>query len=285
MNKKIELSIIIVSYNDVNVIRDCLQSVREQNDLGSSLEVIVVEQSPDQAVWRTLAEEFPEFDIFPHENNGFGAGNNAGAARARGRFLLFLNPDTILTEPVGRFAAAKFDEDPSLGLFGVRLTGQEDGPCRSFNMMVPYGFRNRLKSRWSAKRLAFREEEMYIEGADLFVRADVFEKIGGFDEAVFMYAEETDLCTRVRCAGFHVGFFPEVRIVHLQGATTDNRLAERTIRQMKSAFYVYQKNEIAYRGALRSEMRLLKVRAALAGDTGRKKAYAQICAFIESRLG
>lgn len=215
------LSVIIVSYNNYGVLRECLDSIRTHNDIGAALEVIVVEQSPKCDIYSALIKDYPWVNVMRNKNCGFGAGNNAGACMAKGRYLLLLNPDTVLLEPVFQFAVDKFEEDATLGIFGVRLLNLAGERNQSFYFRKPYGLiRCTLLWRLCDRLDIFLPNAMYITGADLFVRSEAFAKIGGFDERMFMYFEETYLCARFNRLGLTVGYFPNKKIVHIEGQSS-----------------------------------------------------------------
>lgn len=215
------LSVVIVSYNNYGVLRDCLDSIRTHNDIGAALEVIVVEQSPKCDIYSALIKDYPWVNVMRNQNCGFGAGNNAGARVAKGKYLLLLNPDTVLLEPVFQFAVDKFEENATLGIFGVRLVNLAGERNQSFYFRKPYGLiRCALLWRLCDRFDIFLPNAMYITGADLFVRSDAFTKIGGFDERMFMYFEETYLCTRLNRLGLTVGYFPNKKIVHIEGQSS-----------------------------------------------------------------
>lgn len=265
------ISVIIVSYNNPDVIDDCIRSIRTNNDIGDRLEVIVVEQSPDDALYRALTERYPEITVLRTENRGFGAGNNAGAKQARGDILFFLNPDTVVEEPVFAFTEEKFRADPQLGLMGVRLIG-ETGENISYNMMFPFGLMPKLRYVLYRKWDRFIPGQMYIEGADLIVRREVFEKIGRFDEQIFMYCEEMDLNHRVRDAGYEVCYYPDKKIRHLQGKCTNDRYPKVFGKQIDSFIYVCSKHGFEARKWLKRETRYQKLRARIMGLAGKKEA-------------
>ena len=219
----IVLSVVIVSYKNYGVLSNCLDSIQKFNDIGDALEVIVVEQTPESDLYARLCREYPWVVAVRRENKGFGAGNNAGAAIAHGRYLLFLNPDTVLLEPVFRFSIARFEENPKLGLFGVRLVDSSGNRNQSFYFRKPYGIlRGSILWRICDRFDLFIPNAMYITGADMFVRANAFQQIGFFDERMFMYFEETYLCEKLEHAGMSIGYFSDRRIVHLEGKTGGN---------------------------------------------------------------
>lgn len=229
----VKLSVVIVSYKNSAVLYDCLDSILKFNDIGGALEVIVVEQSPEGDLYEGLRRDYPWVVTLRHENRGFGAGNNAGARVANGRYLLFLNPDTVLVEPVFGFAIEKFEADSELGLFGVRLVDADGNRNQSFYFRKPYGLlRGSVLWRICDRFDWFMPRAMYITGADMFVTAQALRTMGGFDERMFMYFEETYFCERLDDLGLRIGYFPEKRIVHLEGKSGGG--VEKFRRQLES---------------------------------------------------
>ena len=233
----VKLSIIIVSYNNLNVLLDCLNSVEKMNDISDQQEVIVVEQSPSDEIYTYLKKNMPQIQTIRAENKGFGAGNNRGVEIAQGEYLLFLNPDTVLVEPIAGFALDVFGRNPKIGLFGVGLLDGEKNKNSSFECLIPYGLKSKITYSFCYKFDRFLKNKMYIQGADMFVRADLFRKAGSFDENVFMYYEEPDLCLRVRREGYEIAFFKEKKIIHLQGACSPDGYDKTFSEQLKSFRY------------------------------------------------
>ncbi len=252
------LSVVIVSYNNRDVITDCLDSIREHNDIGSALEVIVVEQSPSDEIYTYLNEQYPDVLTLRAENRGFGAGNNRGVSAAHGKYLLLLNPDTIITSPLFAFACDAFARDEKLGLFGVKLLNADRTDGSSFENLIPFGFLRKARMKLFGLLDWFLPCVMYIQGADMFVRRDLFLSVSGFDEDIFMYCEETDLCTRVRRAGYRIGYFPDHQIVHLQGACTPTKFEGTYEKQVAAFSHVAKKNGMKAETYFAAEVRLQK---------------------------
>jgi len=283
------LSIVIVSYNNPEVLRDCLDSVYAMNDLGEDLQVIVVEQSPGEEIYRFVLEHYPAVDAVRAENRGFGAGNNRGAEIAKHDYLLFLNPDTLLTEPIGVFAVKKFAENPKLGLFGVQLLDADGREAGGYQCIIPYGLRAKIRYHAARRSGGFSQEHMYIEGADMFVRKTAFERAGRFDEAVFMYGEEMDLCLRIRKLGYETAFDGSRRIVHLQGACSPDRYGAVYGRQMDSFEYMCGKHGLPYNKILKAEYFSQQIKMLLLFCMGRRgssayKTAKEKCEVLKTRL-
>ena len=245
---QIRVSIIIVSYKNMKVLQDCLNSIKEFNDIGNQLETIVVEQSEDPSMIESIRKGWPWVRVVEHSNHGFGAGNNCGIIEARGDYYLLLNPDTVLIEPVFKFAISRFESDSSLGIFGVRLTDRSKKHNRSFSFRKPYGLIRSIIWRICDRVEVFFPRSMYIAGADMFIRAEAFKKTGGFDERMFLYYEETYICKKMNDDGYRVGYYPKKSIIHLEGKSSMNIDSFRY--QVESLKYLCQEYGWNYREVL-----------------------------------
>ena len=244
-----ELSILIVSYNTCPLTLTCLDSVyTETHDL--SFEVIVVDNASADGSAKEIRERFPS--VILHEsptNLGFAAANNLAARLARGRHLLLLNPDTVVldgaVQKLHRFALAR----PEAGIVGGR-TFFEDGSlnptscrgrptpwsllCRGLGLSTLFPGSSLLDSEslgpW--QRDSVREVDI-VTGCLLLISRALWEELGGFDPAFFMYGEESDLCLRARARGFRPMITPEARIIHLGGASEPVR-ADKMVRLLRA---------------------------------------------------
>lgn len=246
MSKKslIKLSVIIVSYRNLGVLRNCLDSIQKFNDIGNALEVIVVEQSPRDNIYQSLLSDYQWVKVVKNENRGFGAGNNRGAKEARGEYLLFINPDTVLVEPIFGFAVEKFEHDSQMGLFGVQLVDALGRRNRSFHFRKPWGLWRIAAWRLCDQINLFLPHAMYTAGADMFIRASAFQEAGGFDERMFMYYEETYLCNQLNKHGMKIAYFPQKKIVHLEGRSSANVQVFK--RQLDSLTYLCEESGCNY---------------------------------------
>ncbi len=220
----VQLSIIIVSFNQIQILCNCLDSIKRYNDIGDNLEIIVSDNSPDNNLFNFIHEHYNWVKLVKNDNIGFGAGNNRGYEVSSGEFLLFLNPDTVLVEPIFDFAIKKFNENPNLSLFGLRLVDKDLSNNTSFAVIDSYKtLASAFKARKAIKRLAFKDDNMLIIGADLFIRRKSFEEAGKFDENIFMYREEEDLIKRIKLysSAKKIAFYPEKTIIHLEGGTEE----------------------------------------------------------------
>lgn len=221
---QVELSIIIVNYNTRDLLKQCLDSVWVASR-GLSTQVIVSDNGSSDGSQKMCRQEFPWITLLENGRNlGFGAANNIARSISRGRFILFLNSDTIVKEGALDRSVAFLERNPQTGAVGCRLN-QLDGVVQfSVGPFTSLSFS--VLARVSGKYLKFRKPEFYevdclsvdyICGAFMMVNAEVLEKTGWFDEQFFMFAEEMDLCWRINESGFRVSFFAGAEVVHLGG--------------------------------------------------------------------
>ncbi len=226
-----ELSILIVTFNSARVIGQVLSTLRAQCD-GLAHEVVVVDNASRDSTADLVAREHPQVRLIRSaENLGFGRGNNLAASQARGRVLLLLNPDAVPEDGAIEEALAAFQREPALSLAGGRLLG-EDGhdqpsarlfPSLLNELLVISGLAARLpQSRFFGRfdrtwaDPSARAAVDWVPGAFMFIRAEVFRALGGFDPRFFLYYEEVDLCRRAHLCGHLVWYLP-VRALHVGG--------------------------------------------------------------------
>ena len=248
-----DLSIVVVSYNTREVLRRCLELVRA-GSRGLDVELIVVDNASTDRSAEMVAECFPEATLIANQRNvGFGKANNLAFLRTRGRYVLLLNPDTA----VGPDALAELvrfaDAHPDAGVVGARLE-YPNGSLQHSAFRFPdlrqawFGFfdvvpiDSRINGRYEPARYErpFRAE--HLLGACLLLRREALEQVGPFDPRYFMYFEETDLCARLRRAGWDNLYTPAARVVHL-GATSTGAARERmSVEFHRSQAYFYRKH-------------------------------------------
>lgn len=262
MNKNIELSIIIVSYKQLELLINCIESIFDNNDIGSRMELIVVDNSPKyEDVYNYVKRNYSNVTIIKNSNNGFGEANNVGAKVARGKYLLFLNPDTIIIEPINEFAVDKFNKYDELVMFGLRLVDKDLKRNMSYYFLDKYGFIYSQLIKLYNKYEIFIPNNMFISGANIFIRKDVFINAGMFDENIFMYCEEADLTNRVKNLNksYRIAYFKEKNIIHLEGKTTEVK-EEALKRRLESNIYYYKKYGKDVKKKFKHEIRYNKLK-------------------------
>jgi GT2 family glycosyltransferase len=227
-----DISIIIVSYNTRAMTLDCLRTLGANCGTLTS-EVFVVDNASADGSADAIRESFPHVTVIANSRNvGFGAANNQAMALAKGRYFLLLNSDAFIKP--GALAALHqyLETHAAVGVVGPRLLN-EDGSLQISCFRYPSPTRAWLENLWISSLLRSHptigdyrrwphDSERKVDwviGACLLVRREVYEKVGGFDERFFMYAEETDWQARIRDAGWTIGFTPTAEVTHLGGAS------------------------------------------------------------------
>lgn len=236
-----KLSVIIVSYENCEILRDCIESIKKFNDLKDDTEIIISDNSITNNVYEMVKKDYPDVQIIKNNNIGFGPANNRAVDISSGEYLLFLNPDTILLEPIFQFTVDKFEQQSNLALFGIKLLNINGTANNSFFAMDNYTLSWTLLMKVFSKFDIYLDGKMYIAGADLFVRKSAFEAAGRFDENIFMYYEEPDLIKRIKNLPYDyiTSFFPEKKMIHLEGAT-ENKDAISTVKKVERSLVTYR---------------------------------------------
>jgi len=196
----IKLSIIIVTFNNFSVVKQCIESIFKYNDINEQLEVIVVDNSSQISIIPDIKRVWPMIKCIPNnKNGGFGRGNNIGEKVASGEIIAFINPDTEFIEPIFKDILNQFEEDPNLGLMGCQLINNNKRKVQSFGIMPEdWNWINLfLLTNTVRSKLNILPKYFYIQGADIFMRKKLFNQIGKFDENIFLYGEEIDLVHRI----------------------------------------------------------------------------------------
>ncbi|MCS7187152.1 MAG: glycosyltransferase family 2 protein [Armatimonadota bacterium] len=257
------LSIVIVSWNVREDLRECLQSLLGTGDrgLGSGkldFEVIVVDNASSDGTAEMVKREFPQVKLIVNEENlGFTKANNIGIRQSRGKYILLLNPDTIVKPNALRALVECAEAHPDAGIIGAKLLNPDGSIQRSARSFPDIGaglFRNTFLGRLFPNNPFVRRylltdfsydevrEVDWVSGAAMLVRREVFERIGLLDESFWAYCEDVDLCWRAWQAGFKVLFCPSAVIVHKIGRSSDQRLVPSLIQHHRSMWLFYLKN-------------------------------------------
>ena len=284
----IRLSVIVLTYNCFELLKKCIESIYRYNDIGDSLEIIVVDNGSDGSFEKIRQiSGFERVISFNHKNTGYGAGNNAGADIATGDALLFLNPDTELIEPVFAFALEKFDSDPQLGCFGVQLIDKDYKRAPSGGFRLHMGFLKVQGYRVLDRLGIFLPGSMFTCGADLFVRKDAFFECGSFDENIFMYCEEADICNRLNSIGKTVSYFPEKRIIHMEGSTSSDVFPKKYAAVLRARKYYCSKYGIDFKREAEKELRYCCLKAfalRIMSRTGLADAYSEVIETLKETI-
>jgi N-acetylglucosaminyl-diphospho-decaprenol L-rhamnosyltransferase len=245
----VDLSIVILSWNVRDLLRQCLESVARNRPLSAdhpplATEIIVVDNASGDGSMEMVRAEFPDVRLIANQaNRGYTGGNNDGIAAATGRYVMILNPDTRVLADALAALISYADVHPDVGVVGPQLLNP-DGSVQSSRRRFPTLMTGLFESTWLeplAPRDVLRryyvldqpddaiQEVDWLFGACFLVRREVIRQVGALDEDFFMYSEEMDWCRRIRQAGWKVVYLPEAQVIHYGGKSSDQVAAQRHI--------------------------------------------------------
>ncbi len=240
--KQIDLSIVIVNYNTKDITVECLNSIIA-NTSGINYEIIVIDNASVDGSIQAIKKINEVKLILNSQNKGFAHGNNQGIKVANGKFVLFLNTDTLINDNVLDEMIKWMDVNPNAGVATPALKNK-DGSLqgtggyfptlpRVFSWMtiqdLPFvdnfikPFHPYHSKSFFSKGASFYDSQKeldWVTGAYLMTRRDILEKIEGWDESFFMYVEEVDLCYRIKQLGYKIWYLPKWSIIHFGGASS-----------------------------------------------------------------
>jgi len=261
MKEKPVLSIVIVSWNVREDLRECLQSLlREEGSRLESgeIEIIVVDNASTDETAEMVEYEFPQVKLLVNPQNfGYTKANNIGIKHSRSKYIFLLNPDTVVHQGALQALIECAESHPEAGIIGAKLLNSDGSVQRSARSFPDIGaglFRNTFLGRLFPNNPFVRRylltdfsydevrEVDWVSGAAMLVRRDLIEQIGGLDERFWAYCEDVDLCWRAWQAGYKVLFCPNALITHKVGRSSDQRLVPSLIQHHKSMWLFYLKN-------------------------------------------
>ena len=251
------ISIIIVSWNACDYLRDCLDSIR-QTGASSVKEVIVVDNASTDGSPEMVAEHFPEVTLIQSEENlGFARANNMGIKRATGSMFALVNSDVIIHPGCLETLAAYLDQHNDVGLVGPRVIGGDGNlqrTCRKvptiWNTVCRILALDRIFPEWQMlsgfevphRKLYKCMEAEVLSGCICVARKKAVDEVGGMDEQFFFYAEDIDWCKRLRNAGWKLMFVPEASATHFGGGSTSNAPLRYSIEILRATMKYWRKH-------------------------------------------
>jgi GT2 family glycosyltransferase len=252
-----DVSVIIVSWNTRDILRDCLSSVFSQTK-GIKFEVIVVDNASTDGSVAIVRSEFPQVKLIQNDvNKGFAAANNQGIAIAEGRYVLLLNSDTeVLDNAIGKTVSFA-DAHIEAGAVSCRVLNPDrtlQMTCFMFpsvlNMLLSATYLYKLFARsifFGREQMSWwnRDDEREVDvvtGCFMLVRREAIEKAGLMDERFFMYCEETDWCYRFKKAGWKILFTPIAEIIHFGGQSSKQAAPAMTLQLRGSVLQFMRKH-------------------------------------------
>lgn len=245
------ISVILVQHNAIDLTRHSISSLRKFHPAGC--EIILVDNASEESGLDQLLHDFPEIRVVRNKQNvGFGRANNQASKIAQGSILFFLNNDTVTTQPFLQMVEDLFAGDRTIGIVGLKLLNADHTFQLSagglptiarevVDKIIAHLLRNgnRVMSNIMERQYRFERSVGWVTGAAMFIRKDIFLSVGGFEEEMFMYFEDKDLCLKVAQRGYAVRYIPQHSLVHLKaGSSTDSLIdSECVYRQSQICYY------------------------------------------------
>ncbi len=233
-NQAPDVSVIIVSFNVRDLLQKCLGSLIKAADHVNH-EIIVVDNGSSDDTSEFVPKHYPDVKFIKSKKNvGFGAANNIGFQHAHGRYYVLLNTDAFLHSGALQKAIKHMNTNPKVGIGGAKILGK-DGLFQPSARMFPsvinkFLILSGLAKRYSNSHFFGRSDRTWAspeEAANVdwvpasfsIIRPKILQEVGVFDERFFLYYEEVDLCRRVKAAGYHVYYWPDIVVTHIGGET------------------------------------------------------------------
>lgn len=306
-----DLSIVIVTTNAIKHIANCLDSISRTTP-PPSVEIIVSDNNSTDGTVELIKNKFTGVKLIENRRNlGFGPANNRGAEQSSGRYILFLNDDTIVLEGSLTKLIKFMDDNQDIGALGPKLLNPDYSLQPSMSRYpsiwrdIVYAlfpktyllnnekvrrFLGRFSSGENLGRYGNHDKVCdtdFPKGACLLVRRSAIEQTGLFDENIFFFSEEAELCFRIKKKGWRVVFYPAAEIIHIGGSTTGKEIdkvpGRRFIQKHKSNLYFFEKHGtrmdvIAYKtgiiSSLACRLLFLSLSSFLSNSETRKKVSA-----------
>ena len=252
-----DLSICIVSWNVSEDLRSCLESLHARN-CSVTFETSVVDNASSDNTLEMLTGRFPQVNVIANDRNlGFAAANNQAIRVAAGRYVMLLNPDTIVHEGALDTMVRFLDEQPDVGIAGFKLLYPDRSlqfSCRSFpnpwaaicrgtplaRLCPDNRFaRDYILSDWAHDEV---RDVDWVSGAAMVARREAIDQVGQLDERFFMYSEDVDWCKRMWDAGWRVAYVPDAVITHTVGRSSDRVVIPMVAQAHRSMYHLYSKH-------------------------------------------
>jgi GT2 family glycosyltransferase len=240
----IDISIIIVNYNVKEFVKNLLFSLHKALENYSS-EIIVVDNASSDGSVEDIREKFPYVKVINNKDNvGFGKANNQGLEISEGKYIVLINPDTIVREDTFKKIIEFMKSKPEAGMTTCKVLNPDGtlqlacrrsfpGPWTSLTKITGLSKLFPNSKLFAKYNLTYLDENKIsevdaISGSFMMFTREVYEKVGGFDPQFFMYGEDLDLCFRTQQAGYKVYYIPDTEIIHYKGESTKRSSIDET---------------------------------------------------------
>ncbi len=261
MNTTPDISICLVALNACDYLYSCLVSI-QKNQPKASIEVIISDNHSTDGTLEMLAEEFPEAKVIRNATNGgFAKPANLAIRESRGRYVLLLNPDTVVHGNALDTLAAYLDSHPETGIVGPKIVNRdgsmqrqcrrsEGRPWDAFCHLTGLAQKYPDNPRYNGYLMGYLDanethEVQAVSGACMLIRREVLDKVGLLDERFFAYQEDSDFCKRTRQAGWKVVYLPAARITHYGGKGGATVHFYKSLYEWHHSYYLYYRKHFA----------------------------------------
>ncbi|HEY8118622.1 MAG TPA: glycosyltransferase family 2 protein [Methylophilaceae bacterium] len=230
-----DVSAIIVNYRSASHTLSCIETLLQQT--GADIEILVVDNASGDGGIAQIRKAYPDIKLIENANNdGFAKANNLAAAEARGEYILVINPDIrLLSTDVVAGLAASLEADSSIGVIGPDIIESR----REKRVMPRYRYPLQKKLKRQKSLMNLPGNIAWILGACMLFPKHVYEQVKGFDNDFFLYGEDTDICLRLRQAGYSIVWEPKYKVDHWAGASESGSRTYDTRVRKKRGYYQF----------------------------------------------
>ncbi len=290
----VKLSIVTLNYKTPGVTSECIDSVQQilkEEFENGVLEHIIVDNHSQDNSFKKIKSHISDKKykgVFAYEspvNGGFGAGNNFGVKNAKGENILFLNSDTII-EDKGIMKMLSFLEDnKNAGVIGGQLKNKDGTPqvagWKFYSIINVFFLLLGFERFGLISSVSDNIKKVdWVTGGCFMIKKNIFEKIGEFDEKIFMYTEDMELCYRVKKSGFDTYLYPNISIIHLSQRSSNRSFA--IVNIYKGILYFYKKHKPLWQYFV--VKLLLKSKALILNSVGRLTANSYLTETYEKAI-
>lgn len=265
--KMTDLTISIVSYKTRDLVEKCLKSIY-QNTKEISFEIFVIDNDSGDGTMEMIKEKFPQVNLIVNkQNRGFAFAHNQALKKAKGKFLILLNPDCRVYKNTFLKMIKFLKDNPEVGIISPKIAepGWRIGPVARGEPSVFFGFlRFSGLYRFFPKLTAEYYKDLVknnkiqevsnVGGTAMMIKREVIKKIGLLDESFFLYFEDFDFCLRAREKGFKVFYYPKATILHFFGESSKQNPTRVTNWYFNSMKRLYNKHFAPKHGFLFNQM-------------------------------
>jgi len=252
-----DIAAIIINYNSSKLTQECVDSIIEKTPSTLNFQIVVVDNASEKEDYLSLKQfcdthPFKNLQLVRSKiNTGFGGGNMTGFHFSNAQYVAFVNNDTLFLNDCFSILKAAIEKDSSIAVVGGQSFSETGKRMMAFDHFASISkelFGRDFLEKINPKKYPKRKLEYtspvkvnYVQGSFMLVRTSYFNEVGGFDNNIFLYYEETDLCKRLEKIGKSSYLIPDAKYVHYHGASTPQSIAIKTELKI-SLLYIIRKH-------------------------------------------